>query len=376
MIAWAVTIRPPPPNPCTARKPISSTILRLRPDSADPIRKIAIAASNMCLRPYRSPSLPHIGVETVDASRYAVTTHESWSTPPRSPTIVGRAVATTVWSRDASSIPSISAPKIRRTCSEDEGRASMSASPPRARRKLHEGPAYPCARERMNADASPGCQPGRVWARIALLSSGENPPRGGASRVRNPQGGRLGDAAHPRLLGHRPRNRAGTFLDAAQQHGAAAGTRRTGPQLGALAAAQSLAYPGTARELALGRTAGRRAGRAPPLACGNQGAHRGYRASCDTRSGAVLEYPGHHCLDRTAARPARDRVRLDPDVPRGDGVRRGRPDENGRRHRRGAGVHRRGPGGRDPGVRAALPFPVTRAGLRGGDGKAGDRAAG
>ena len=35
--------------------------------------------------------------------------------PPSSPTIVGSAVDTIVWSSEASSITSISAPKIRRT---------------------------------------------------------------------------------------------------------------------------------------------------------------------------------------------------------------------------------------------------------------------
>ena len=51
----------------------------------------------------------------VEASRYAVTTHERCWSPPRSPTIVGSAVATIVWSSDASRMTSISAPKIRRT---------------------------------------------------------------------------------------------------------------------------------------------------------------------------------------------------------------------------------------------------------------------
>jgi hypothetical protein len=40
--------------------------------------------------------LPNSGTLTVDDSRYAVTTHEIWSSPPRSPTIVGSAVATIV----------------------------------------------------------------------------------------------------------------------------------------------------------------------------------------------------------------------------------------------------------------------------------------
>ena len=88
------------------------------PQSADPIRKITIDAWNSRLRPYWSPSLPHSGVEAVVASRYAVITQEMWFSPPRSPTIVGRAVDTMVWSSAASRMPSISA-------------AYTSTSPPR-----------------------------------------------------------------------------------------------------------------------------------------------------------------------------------------------------------------------------------------------------
>src|SRR5687768_10220353 len=47
------------------------------------------------------------------ASRYAVTTHEMCSSPPSSPTMVGSAVETIVWSSDASSITSIRAPRTR-----------------------------------------------------------------------------------------------------------------------------------------------------------------------------------------------------------------------------------------------------------------------
>src|SRR3954470_24469510 len=49
---------------------------------------------------------PHSGIVTVAARRYAVTTHERRSMPPSSPTIVGRAVDTIVWSSDARSIAS------------------------------------------------------------------------------------------------------------------------------------------------------------------------------------------------------------------------------------------------------------------------------
>ena len=67
-MAWASTIRPPPPTPCSARNAISSLMLRESPDSAEPIRKMTIAAMNRYFRPYWSPSLPHTGVVAVVAS--------------------------------------------------------------------------------------------------------------------------------------------------------------------------------------------------------------------------------------------------------------------------------------------------------------------
>jgi hypothetical protein len=92
----APTFRPPPPNPWTARKAISSIIVCANPDNAEPIRKMTIAAWKNAFRPYMSPSFPHSGVETVEASRYAVTTQDRCDSPCRSPAIVGNAVATIV----------------------------------------------------------------------------------------------------------------------------------------------------------------------------------------------------------------------------------------------------------------------------------------
>ncbi len=66
------------------------------PHSAEPIRNRTSANWSTTLRPSMSPSFPYSGVTTVCASRYAVTTHDSWVRPPRSPTIVGSAVATIV----------------------------------------------------------------------------------------------------------------------------------------------------------------------------------------------------------------------------------------------------------------------------------------
>ena len=55
--------------PWTARKMMSSVIDPDSPASADPARKMTIAAWKNVFRPYWSPSLPHRGVDTVDASR-------------------------------------------------------------------------------------------------------------------------------------------------------------------------------------------------------------------------------------------------------------------------------------------------------------------
>ena len=48
---------------------MSSNIEWLSPDRAEPTRKMTMAAWKKNLRPYWSPSLPHNGVDTVEASR-------------------------------------------------------------------------------------------------------------------------------------------------------------------------------------------------------------------------------------------------------------------------------------------------------------------
>ena len=69
---------------------MSCTIECANPHSAEPIRKITIEAWKNCFRPYMSPSFPHSGVDTVEASRYAVTTQDRWDSPCRSPAMVGQ----------------------------------------------------------------------------------------------------------------------------------------------------------------------------------------------------------------------------------------------------------------------------------------------
>ena len=57
-VAIAPTIRPPAPSPWMARKAISWSMDCDRPDSAEPARKMMIAATKNFFRPYMSPSLP------------------------------------------------------------------------------------------------------------------------------------------------------------------------------------------------------------------------------------------------------------------------------------------------------------------------------
>src|SRR5438067_5144052 len=76
-----------------------------------------------------------MGVETVDASRYDVTTQERWLRPPRSPTIVGSAVETIVWSSAARNMPSMSAAKTVQSA-RPWSRPSSAMLPPRRPREL------------------------------------------------------------------------------------------------------------------------------------------------------------------------------------------------------------------------------------------------
>jgi len=68
MMAKASACSPPAPMPWTARNAIGSLMFRERPDSAEPTRKIAIAAWKTGLRPHRSLTFPYSGVDTVEVS--------------------------------------------------------------------------------------------------------------------------------------------------------------------------------------------------------------------------------------------------------------------------------------------------------------------
>ena len=68
-MAKASAWMPPPPTPCTARKPMSWPIDCAAPQRSEPTRKMAIVVWKMRLRPYRSDSLPSNGVLMVDVTR-------------------------------------------------------------------------------------------------------------------------------------------------------------------------------------------------------------------------------------------------------------------------------------------------------------------
>ncbi len=69
MIASATGKMEPAPMPWIPRNRISMVMFWLRPDSADPIRKITMPVMNIGLRPYRSDSLPQNGTLIVLVSR-------------------------------------------------------------------------------------------------------------------------------------------------------------------------------------------------------------------------------------------------------------------------------------------------------------------
>src|SRR5680860_1551097 len=120
-------MRPPPPAPCSPRDAISWPIVCAAPEATEPIMNSTIANWKRFLRPYMSEILPYSGTDTVDASRQAVTTQDRWLSPPSSPTMVGRAVDTIVWSKAASSIAVISPAKTPRIWRCDSGPAADGA---------------------------------------------------------------------------------------------------------------------------------------------------------------------------------------------------------------------------------------------------------
>jgi len=81
---------------------------------SDAIEKIARAPSSMRLRPKRSPRCPYSGAAIVAASRYETTTQEISAKPLSELPIVGKALASIVWSAAARNIATITPGKTRR----------------------------------------------------------------------------------------------------------------------------------------------------------------------------------------------------------------------------------------------------------------------
>ena len=162
--AVAVTMRPPAPIPCTARHPTSQPMLPASAHINEAPTKRPALSWKISLRPNRSPNFPARTVAMVSVRRYDVTTHETCDPPPRSATMVGRAVETIVWSRAASSIPSMIVPKTRliwrrvSVGATGSGRATADAIPeppawPPGRRSIPRNP--PTVVPRLARETSP-----------------------------------------------------------------------------------------------------------------------------------------------------------------------------------------------------------------------------
>jgi|SRR6478609_7801806 hypothetical protein len=114
-IACDDTNSPAPPRPRRARKPMSCGRFCENPHNALPTRNSVIAARHRRLRPKASPSMPYAGIATAIARVYAIITQDMCPNPPSSPTTVGSAVATMIWSSAASRVTSSRQMKIHRS---------------------------------------------------------------------------------------------------------------------------------------------------------------------------------------------------------------------------------------------------------------------
>ena len=112
MIACDDTISVPAARPWTARAMISRVMPCARAPMMEPAMNMEMPNRNRPLRPIMSPSLPTMGRAMVCASRKPVITHDMCSTPPSSPTMVGRAVEKIIWPSELMSIDRISAARI------------------------------------------------------------------------------------------------------------------------------------------------------------------------------------------------------------------------------------------------------------------------
>ncbi len=107
MTIWLSAASPPAPRPWNTRMVMSIAGSCAKPAIADDATKMTRASCSSSFRSKRSASLPQIGVDTVVASRVAVTTQVNalWS-PSRSAMISGSEVPTTVDASIDTNMPS------------------------------------------------------------------------------------------------------------------------------------------------------------------------------------------------------------------------------------------------------------------------------
>ena len=101
-IASAPGVRRAAPTPWRARAAMSVPISGATAQTRDASPNHVVPTRKTRRRPKRSPSVPPTRTNAARVSVYALTVHVSWATPaPRSPPIAGRAMLTTVASRNA-----------------------------------------------------------------------------------------------------------------------------------------------------------------------------------------------------------------------------------------------------------------------------------
>src|SRR5699024_5131113 len=91
-IGWTA----PAPNPCIKRKITSINIELAKPHKIDPIKKIKTPIINIGFLPNKSDNFPKIIIDTAFINKNDEKSQLYHEQPPRSPTILGIAVATIV----------------------------------------------------------------------------------------------------------------------------------------------------------------------------------------------------------------------------------------------------------------------------------------
>ena len=164
MVAWTSTIRPPAPSPWTARKAISSVIEPARPHRPSRAGTAPPRSAEHAFAPADRPACHRAASPRFGPADRRWSPTRAAPDLPRSPTIVGSAVATIVESSAASSITSIRPAKIRPTAGAGVPERGAAGSPQACSTRpagLVRGACSPPAAVRTDGEGSRRCRCGR-----------------------------------------------------------------------------------------------------------------------------------------------------------------------------------------------------------------------